>query len=312
MKIIFLGNMCNNDCVMCSVKKYSGLDFIADKKEIFEQLHKDSNQLKVLEFTGGEPTEHPGIIDFFQKGRSEGYKVIRMSTNGRNFSDEEFTEKLVNLGLKSVDVALHGIERDHDEIVQKKGAFRESMEGIKNLQKYGVKIAVASVLIRQNIENLTELCEELQKMKIEAYSLLELVPQGRSSGSDFERFAIPYTEKKKFLYDNMKLFSNFDQFYLLNFTRCVLPVRLPEKWFHIGGYEKKFIGYTSNDDSLIYNEGAETSSLDPEDKIKNSFCPNCSLRNKCSGFSKFGLDLFGEEDVEEMMKTDNIGNILFS
>ena len=299
MTIIFLGNMCNNDCFMCSTKGSSGFDFVAGKDEVLKKIEKNRGD-DILEFTGGEATEHPDILEFVEKANSLDYGVIKLSTNGRNFSDNNFAKKIAERGLARVDLALHGTEKVHNDIVQDKDAFKEAVRGIKNLQKNNIDVLVASVLMSKNKDDLRNLYLSLLDLGVEQIGILDLVPDGRSSGGQFEKFAISFKQRKAFFYENSDILNKFEFVGVLNFNRCMLPKEISSNWSIATTCDKMFMGYDYGD----------LKDIDPiqamRSKVENKFCNKCKSKHKCTGFSPESLKIFKEEGVEEMMKYDNM------
>lgn len=94
---------CNCNCIMCpQPPKKDEVDFFALNQKILTMLQKD--QVKEICLTGGEPTllrdkfikTIETIKDRFPDSN------ITVLTNGKTFSDFEFTKRIVQVGLKNI------------------------------------------------------------------------------------------------------------------------------------------------------------------------------------------------------------------
>ncbi len=289
--ILYVGEICNNNCIMCSVKgddrntiSYSSLS---------KKLEKNRSRANEASFTGGEPTEHPDIIELFKKAKSIGYEKISMSTNGRNLADQDFAKNLIASGLTGVSITIHGPEEIHNKITQT-NSYKEAMRGIENLQKESVSVAIDSVVIGPNINHLQNLWKMLHNIGIRIIGFQDLVPEGGAKINP-EKLMIPYKNKKDLFYNNLELLRRFNLLVISNFPRCVLPVSLPENFLYTSQFEKE----KSWQFDGLGNTGTETF------KGKIEMCKKCPYQEKCYGFRKENLEKFGEEGVKEMMKIDS-------
>ncbi len=178
--ILFIGEKCNNECVMCSVNKLKfkdvlGFDALADV------IKKRKEEYDAIEFTGGGPMEHPDIIRLCKLANELGYEEISMSTNGRNFFDKEITKQLAKNGLKMVCVAVHGSDEVYDLVTGQKDGYREVVEGIKNLKKEGVDVTVSFVMLKINTENFKKHMQKLMDLGVDTFVIADLLlPHERS------------------------------------------------------------------------------------------------------------------------------------
>ncbi len=87
-----------------------------------------------IDLSGGEPTLHPDILEIVRLCRAHADQVAVL-THGRRLRDRSFTEKLLAAGGNLLVIPLYGVEASqHDYISQVKGSFRQTMQGLENLQ----------------------------------------------------------------------------------------------------------------------------------------------------------------------------------
>ncbi len=291
---LFLGRKCNNDCIMCSIKKFEQLAYMLSYKEVEEKIEKNKGKVFSLVLTGGEPTEHSDILKIIKKAKDLGYEEIEINTNGRNFSDKRFVKKAVDAGLSRVRVAVHGLEKEHNKITQK-NCFKEVMRGIENILEEGIYLSVDSVLMKINKDSLIEMQEMVLKMGVERISIGDVLPSSDNSVR-FKQLTLPYTEKKKFLYNSLEHLSNFSSVFLCNFLRCILPLNIPQNITYLSpAMKEEKISFEGG----LLNRGANTLYKKIED------CKKCPFKDSCFGFFKDSLKLFGEDDAREAIRFDN-------
>jgi len=160
-KTLFFTSKCNHYCLMCSEPPQTTNDdyLIIDNMKIIELLDKD---LEVIGISGGEPTLlGDNFIKIIKKIREElPETTIRVLTNGRAYSNEKFVKKLANIAgeyLVSEIPLYHSYYAKHDYIVQSKNAFFETINGLYNCAKYGLRTDIRVVLSKQNYNNLEDL-----------------------------------------------------------------------------------------------------------------------------------------------------------
>jgi MoaA/NifB/PqqE/SkfB family radical SAM enzyme len=69
-------------------------------------------------FTGGEPTVHPNLLECIEYAKAVGYQEIQIQSNGRNFSDIVYLQKLINAGVTEFSPSIHGFHsKTHDALV---------------------------------------------------------------------------------------------------------------------------------------------------------------------------------------------------
>ena len=290
MIIIYVGNICNNDCIMCSVEGEvkDPIDYSILEKKLIDR----ANDTKSVHFTGGESTEHPRIIDLFKKVKELGYEDVSISTNGRNFADKKFTSNLVELGLNHASVTIHGPQKVHDEIIGKKG-YEQAMEGLNNLVKAGVGIKLDSVLVEKNIDYIRDMWDEVYDLGVEFIGLADLIPHNKIK--DFDELMINYKRKKDFFYENIDFFEKVKLFQAVNFPRCILPIKFPENFSNVTQYDKE-VDWSF--DGLSNKGGSER-------RKKINICKKCPYNKRCYGFRKENIKKFGEESIKEMLADDN-------
>lgn len=160
---ILITEQCNHYCLMCSQPpKVADDSWLLDEAEnLIPLIPKNAPELV---FTGGEPTTNR---DRFLKiiSLAKSYlprTAIHILSNGRSFKDPAFAEKYAQIEVPDAMIGIPVYSDDptlHDYIVQAKGAFDETIQGILNLKRLGQKVEIRVVIHKLSVQRLPELCE---------------------------------------------------------------------------------------------------------------------------------------------------------
>jgi His-Xaa-Ser system radical SAM maturase HxsC len=160
---LFATDRCNSNCLMCSQppKDIDDSYLIKDHLRIISLIQSPPETLGI---TGGEPTllgDH--LITLLQTLKHELPTThIQMLTNGRLYKNPDFPQKLAAVGHPSFvsAIPLYGdVACVHDYVVQARGAFDETVEGIYNAAEAGLPVEIRIVLHKQTIPRLKQLAQ---------------------------------------------------------------------------------------------------------------------------------------------------------
>lgn len=161
-----LTERCNNWCIMCS-QPPRDIDDSYIVNDVLNAIKLIDPNTPEIGFTGGEPTlvgDH-----FFQLVEAaKNYlprTALHILSNGRNFSKQFMSERL---GAITHPDLMMGIPiysdnaSDHNYVVQA-DAFEETIEGIYNLKRFGVKVEIRVVLHSATYERLPDLARYIAR-----------------------------------------------------------------------------------------------------------------------------------------------------
>src|SRR5262249_36868318 len=105
LPVVTITSACNLDCPICYVHNKNDGAFhmpAADFDRILEHLVRDhGGELDMLNLTGGEPTLHPGLLEFLEKARAAGVHRVTICTNGiRLLKEPALLERIAALGAR--------------------------------------------------------------------------------------------------------------------------------------------------------------------------------------------------------------------
>ena len=158
---ILLTERCNNYCVMCS-QPPRDIDDSYLIEEALSTISLMAQDTPEIGFTGGEPTLlGDGLIRLFNRAKNMvPHASVHCLSNGRQFKDAEFTRKVAEVGHPDLmfGVPLYADNSaDHDYVVQAEGAFDDTVKGLLNLRRFGIKIEIRCVLHSATVDRLPDL-----------------------------------------------------------------------------------------------------------------------------------------------------------
>lgn len=111
--------------------------------------------------SGGEPLLHPNVYEIAHEVKRQGF-YLALSSNGILLT-EDVAMKLKEIDFNYVGVSLDGIGEVHDHIRGKKGAFEESLQGVRNGVKHNLKMGLRTTLTNTNfhqVDSMLKICTE--------------------------------------------------------------------------------------------------------------------------------------------------------
>jgi len=158
---ILVTEQCNSLCLMCSQppKAIDDSYRLAEHLRLIDLIDPRTAELGI---TGGEPTLlRDGFLQLIARcGERLPQTALHVLTNGRLFFYRKFAAKLgaINHPDLMLGIPLYSdVDVDHDHIVQAAGAFEETVIGLHNLDRYGVRVEIRVVLHALSIPRLPQL-----------------------------------------------------------------------------------------------------------------------------------------------------------
>ncbi|MBU4032232.1 MAG: radical SAM protein [Candidatus Thermoplasmatota archaeon] len=143
-------------------------------------------------FTGGEPTLYEGLKKLISKSEELG-QITGLITNGRNLARPDYLKELVNTGLDHVQITmLSHLESQHDELAGGKGAWKETVAGIKAALAEDLYVSTNTTIMKGTLADITETMEFLIFLGVKniAFNALIRSGQGKSTeGITFDELA---------------------------------------------------------------------------------------------------------------------------
>ncbi len=290
-KNITFGYSCNNNCIHCMI----GYDARKQSKdrttgEIKERLDEaKSEKAEQVIFIGGEVAIRKDFFELLEYAKNLNLRVY-VETNGRMFSIEKFAKRTLEIMPDlSMMMSFHSsVPEIHDKITQVKGSFEQSVRGIKNLKKYGLKqLAIDCVVTKFNYKDLPENVRFFKELNAdEVYFTLMRI--GGNARENLDKLFVPIKDIQPYLLKAIETGENIGlKTITYGFPYCTL------KNFDKHAHERSFLKTFSEGKTYIFDELFGEVDWQKERvsiKAKPKNCVKCKYFNICEGIWKEYLE----------------------
>jgi MoaA/NifB/PqqE/SkfB family radical SAM enzyme len=174
---------CNLHCEHCYTESSP---LLKDPKIVdWQKVLADGRVLgcKMVQFIGGEPTFHSGLLDYVRTAHQLGYSFIEVYTNLTLMTDDflaEFSRFNVNVATSFYSNS----EETHDKITGVKGSFRRTVLGIRKVLDRKIPLRVGMVVTEANKEEIESAKTFLVELGVEKNNIRvdQTRPVGRGAG----------------------------------------------------------------------------------------------------------------------------------
>ncbi|MHA1304031.1 MAG: PqqD family peptide modification chaperone [Candidatus Heimdallarchaeaceae archaeon] len=177
---------CNNKCTKCYVEESREIKELTTKqwKEVLDKLWDIG--IPHVTFTGGEPTLRKDLVELVEYAEDLGI-VTGLITNGRKLKDKKLVDDLVTAGIDHFQITLESHDEEiHDKMCGAKGAWKDTVEGIKNVIPTPVYVMTNTTLVPQNIADIDQTIEFLASLGIEHFAANGIIKSGGGKNEGME------------------------------------------------------------------------------------------------------------------------------
>lgn len=280
--ILFATERCNSFCLMCSQPPREVPDHWRPQamKDLVDLVDRDA---PLLTITGGEPTLlGDGLIEVIDHAaRVLPTTDIHVLSNGRTFADEGFAARFASRHPRlSWGVPIYGDHFAlHDFIVQRQGAFQQTVRGLYALHAAGQSIEIRVVLVKPVIERIEAIAHYLYRAFPFAshIALMGLEPTGFAKAHRDEVWMDPVDFGPTLARATAFLARRGMNVSLYNLPLCVLPESA-----------RPFAVPSISDWKQVYHPA----------------CDGCALRARCGGFFAWATDEWTSRAIAPINGTD--------
>jgi len=169
---------CNNDCAHCYNARERNFPELSTEQwfKILDQLWELG--VPHIVFTGGEATLRNDLPELIAHAESNG-QITGLNTNARRLSDERYVQKLVDAGLDHVQVTVESCDAQiHDEMMRAKGAFKQTIAGLKNALNNKLYVMTNTTMLRTNVQTIPDTLDFLADIGVPTIGLNALIYSG--------------------------------------------------------------------------------------------------------------------------------------
>jgi uncharacterized radical SAM superfamily Fe-S cluster-containing enzyme len=116
---------------------------------MLDDLVRTEGNPEVVQFSGGEPTIHPQIIDFVRAAKSRNISFVMINTNGKRIAhDDRFLEQL-NEARPSIYFQFDGFDTETYRILRgEPGILDEKLRALDRLAQIGLNVTIVPAIER--------------------------------------------------------------------------------------------------------------------------------------------------------------------
>lgn len=159
VNLIEITNDCNFKCPICYAhcgpqKKpdFLSVDEVVRKVEQAKTLGADNVTL-----TGGEPTEHPHIIEIIRVA-SKHIANVMIATNGYRIGKElSFTKQLKKAGLKKIHVQFDSFNSKTHSLIRGQDYITEKKKAVENACHLGLRVQLIATITHLNAQEIPDI-----------------------------------------------------------------------------------------------------------------------------------------------------------
>jgi len=169
---------CQQKCPFCTID-------CADEKEdiLWDELSWDE-LLKILEsfkggklsLSGGEPTLHPNVLDFFREADRRGISA-QLATNGLKLASKAFCEQLKESKVREVRLSLESVTEEDAAKLGLDAVVKTKLKAIQNLCELGVSVTLSPTIFKgvneEQLYHIIEHCKDkpaIHALSVEGFS----------------------------------------------------------------------------------------------------------------------------------------------
>ena len=157
-------NRCDCQCSHCAIwqVKEPKAPLVKEFLRVVDDLAQWAGPAELI-VAGGEPLLDKATIPIIERGSKNGMTTL-LATNGFSIDDNK-AKALADAGLSFANISLDGFDHTHDRIRKKPGAFGLVVKAIDALFKHGVPVRICTVILEDNLDQITGLIEFLENTK---------------------------------------------------------------------------------------------------------------------------------------------------
>ena len=148
--IIEVNSACDMECPLCFADAESGFSLTLEEVEQpLDDYVRTEGRPEVVQFSGGEPTIHPHIIDFVRAAQARDIRFVMINTNGKRIArDDRFLKELDEV-RPSLYFQFDGFERETYRAIRgEPDILDEKLRALDRLAQIGLDVTIVPAIER--------------------------------------------------------------------------------------------------------------------------------------------------------------------
>src|SRR6266851_3914754 len=152
LAVLEVNSGCNLDCPLCfadSGHQPDGFSLTRAQVELMlDRFVAAEGEPEVVQFSGGEPTIHPQLVEFVGMAKERGIRFVMVNTNGiRLARDRRFAERLADAG-PHIYLQFDGFERATHLALRGKDLRRDKERALEACTELGMSVTLVAAVER--------------------------------------------------------------------------------------------------------------------------------------------------------------------
>ncbi|HXG36730.1 MAG TPA: radical SAM protein [Dehalococcoidia bacterium] len=149
LALIEVNTACNLDCPICFADAGPGYNLRMEHVErMLDRFVELEGNPEVVQFSGGEPTIHPQILDFVRAAQERRIPYVMINTNGlRIAQDDSFLEALAEL-RPAIYLQFDGLEPKTYEVIRGEDLLETKLKALDRLASIDLDVALVAAVER--------------------------------------------------------------------------------------------------------------------------------------------------------------------
>ena len=149
LALIEVNTGCNLSCPICFANAGPGYSLTMEQVEgMLDRFMEIEGDPEVVQFSGGEPTIHPQILDFVQAAMDRGIRHVMINTNGvRIAQDDRLLEDLARL-KPAIYFQFDGLEEGTYRAIRGEDLLDTKLRALERLAKADLDVALVAAVER--------------------------------------------------------------------------------------------------------------------------------------------------------------------
>ena len=150
--VIEVNTACNLDCPICFADSGHQPDGYSLTREhvalMLDTFVAAEGEPEVVQFSGGEPTIHPDIIEFVEMANARGIKHVMLNTNGiRLARDRRFVAEVARVGAHLY-FQFDGFDEDTHRTIRGKDLRADKTRALDHCAEFGIGVVLVAAVER--------------------------------------------------------------------------------------------------------------------------------------------------------------------
>ncbi len=148
--IIEVNSACNMDCPLCFANAGPGFNLtLSEVEDILDNYVRTEGNPEVVQFSGGEPSIHPQIIEMMRAAKKRNIRFVMLNTNGKRIADDDqFLADLADV-RPSIYFQFDGFDRETYRVLRGEPDILETkIRALDRLNAIGLKVVLVPAIQR--------------------------------------------------------------------------------------------------------------------------------------------------------------------